>query len=249
MQFNDTTNKSGIIQQIEQTCKLDDGAISGNSQLLKVFTNSINNWVGIVGHWIKQVDGEWGYDDKNHGNMPIEVYSLVDSQFDYGLKAGGETDMVSVKKVEVHDVATGEYYDLDYYDEADRPDNEFGGVKGKPAKYYFNGGSIIFDIKPDTTLVDLFRVTYDRNESLFASSDTTKTPGFDIKFHPILVYGPSMEWALTLGRAEVVNLCKTMLYGTDPEVDIGLKRMLQEAYSRRLVQKLSRVGRRSKNRI
>lgn len=249
MVFNDTTNKNGVIQQIEQTLKLDDGAISGNTSLLREFTNYINIWQGIVQHWIDSVAGERQYDDANHGNFPIEVYDLQDSVFDYSLTTTGESDSRIVKKVEVRDAITLEYYDLSYLDEVDRPDNEFGGDKGKPSKYYMNGSSVIFDVKTDLTLVDKFRVTYLRNADLFAYNDTSKQPGFDIKFHSILVFGPSLEWSFPRGRAEIVNHCKAMLYGTDPQVDIGLKRMLQEHYSRRLPQKLPRVARRSRNMI
>ena len=52
MQFSDTTNKNGIIQQIEFRTNLGDTGISGDATLLKQFTGQINDAymkaVGII---------------------------------------------------------------------------------------------------------------------------------------------------------------------------------------------------------
>jgi hypothetical protein len=245
--FNDTTNKNGIIQQIEQVTKLGDGAISGNALLLKEFTNRINNWLNIANIWIQEVSGVWPYDDQNHGNLQIEEFNFVDNQPDYGISTEGESDLKQIRKVEVYDVSTSEYVTIPFLEEKDRPDNEFGEDKDMPSSFYLNGGSIIFYSKPDITKSTKYRLTYDRNAHLFLSTDLTAVPGFDLSFHPILVFGPTMEWALSLGRAEVVALCKEMLYGTDPEVNIGLKRQMQKVYSKRLIKHVPKIGRKSKS--
>lgn len=247
MYFSDTTNKDGIIQQQEQVLQLGDAGISGNATLLKEMTAKTNNWLHIVTHWIHLVQGEWNYDDQNHGNLNIEAFDFVDEQANYGLTTGGETDCLVLKNVEVRDAITEDYAEITYLEEKDRPVNEFGEDAAVPSYYYLNGGSIIFSPKPDTALADKYRLTYDRNAHIFLSTDTTAVPGFDIKFHPILVYGPAMEYAITLGKPNVYTQCKSMLYGTDAEVDIGFKRMLQEFYSRRLVNQMPRIGRASKS--
>jgi hypothetical protein len=131
-------------------------------------------------------------------------------------------------------------------EEKDRPDNEFGEDKDMPSSFYLNGGSIIFKSKPDITKSSKYRLTYDRNAHQFASTDTTAKPGFDLSFHPILVFGPSLEWASFPLKPEVVALCKEMLYGTDPEVNIGLKRQMQKVYSKRLIKHVPKIGRKSK---
>lgn len=243
MQFSNTTNKNGIIQGIEQITPFGDAGISGNSFELVRFTNLVNNWLHIVTHWIQQVQGQWTYDDQNHGNLPIEVFDFVDEQSNYGLTTNGESDSLAIRRVEIRDATSEEYSDISYMLEKDKPEDEFGEDAGTPTKYYMSGGSIVFNPKPDTAKVDKFRVTYDRNAHIFLSNDTTALPGFDLKFHAILVYGPAMDWAASKGLNDIYNFCFRKLFGSDTRKDKGLKLMLEEFYSSRLPNVIPQISR------
>lgn len=243
MQFSNITSKAGLIQSIEQITNLGDANISGVTLKLAYFTNLINSWLHIVTHWIQEVDGEWTYDDANHGNMPEEAFAFVDDQQNYGLTATGEMDSLIVRKVEIQDVTTDDWTALDFCLNKDIPENYDGVDKGKPTKYWLSGGSIVFDCPVDTTKTDNFRITYDRNAHIFTTADTTAEPGFDQKFHMILVYGPAMEWALENGNNGIAERCRRMIFGTDTVIDVGLKGMLEQFYSKRAAQSLPAIGR------
>lgn len=234
MVFSDTTNKNGIVQMCEQITSIGDGNISGNTVKLAYFTTLINNWLNMVSLWIHEVQGEWPYDDQNHGDFPEEVFDFVDNQQDYGLSTSGEINGWTLKKVEVRDATTLDYSTLNFVYSKDIPENYDGSDKGKPIGFWLSGGSIIFNCPVDVAKADKYRLTYDRQAHPFTVSDTTAEPGFNSDFHIILAYGPSMEYALSIGDTAVYNQCQKMIYGTDPGRDIGLKRMLQKFYSNRL---------------
>jgi hypothetical protein len=233
MQFSDTTNKNGILQMIEQETKLGLTYITGDASRLAYWTEKVNLWLHIASHWIHQVDGEWHYDDHNHGDFPIETYTAVDDQQDYALDSEGEIDGRVIRQVEIRDASTEEYSTISLQLERDRAADRFNQDSGTPTEYWLSGGSIIFDVPIDTDKVDYFRITYDRNAHLFATNDTTAEAGFDKKFHWLLIYGPVMDWASGEGKNNIYTKCHKAIFGSDNKVDIGLKRMLQKHYLRR----------------
>lgn len=237
MNYSDTTNKDGIIQQIEVVTGLGLTAISGDAELLAYFTNLINIWLHTTSHWIQQSQGEWAYDDDNHDNFPIETFLLNsddDDDQDFELSTEGEKSSFIIKRVEMQNVEDDLWYDLNFCYQKDIIEDWTGQIKGKPSKYWLNGSSILFDRPVDITLVDYYRLTYDRNAHLFVVGDEAAEPGFDIKFHSILIYGPAMEYCLRINKPEVVTLCRAMLFGTDARRDKGLKEMLQRFYGDRV---------------
>ena len=222
------------MQMIEYETGFGDANITGDTNHMAYFTNLVNKWLHITNEWIQKASGEWTYDDANHGDFAIEVFDFTDEQEDYGLTTDGETDGLLIKRVEVRE-ATGDndYYDLQYLLEKDRPENSFNEDAGKPLYYYLKGGSIIFYPKPDTASYDKYRLTYDRNAHLFtvsdADSDDLAKPGFDQKFHWILVHGPVMDWAAENKRQDIFQRAYQALF--DPKM--GLEPMLKAYYNRR----------------
>jgi len=72
MQLNDTSStKSGLIQDIEDLLDMDDGHISGNTNRLNRFLRVINSWYRRGVTWIREVHGNWQYDDSNKTDLPI----------------------------------------------------------------------------------------------------------------------------------------------------------------------------------
>lgn len=59
MQFSDTTNKNGVIQRVEFTLELPDGAISGDSTLLKYVTALANDTYQEIGSAIWLASRNW----------------------------------------------------------------------------------------------------------------------------------------------------------------------------------------------
>ena len=214
MEFSDTTNKDGIIQMIEQTTNLGDGTITtGNTVQLAYFTNLINQWYRIVAYYAWRSDKMWTFDDRNQTDFPIATTTVVNNQRDYSFAS---TDL-RIRQVEIMSI-NGYYSTLEYM-----PNNS--GVlytqkqqenAGLPTHFRLNGNSLILYPKPDTTVVTAaegLRITTDREVSAFVVGDTTKEPGFGEQFHPILYYGPCLEWATIKQNEGVEKICREMLGG------------------------------------
>ena len=142
MQFNDTTNKSGLIQDCETLLGMSDGDISGDSTLLKIFTRLINIWYRRANSWIWEVTGTWEYDDSNYTNLPVATTDLVDGQRDYELPSSAQM----VMRVEVLD-SDGNWRLLTPFDETqvkDQAMSEFYETAGLPVYYDLKGRSIIY---------------------------------------------------------------------------------------------------------
>lgn len=239
MYFSQTSSPyNGIVQGIEFETGLGLGIISGNAApdyWLAQFLIKINDWLNQVNCWIHEVDNEWPYDDSNHDNFPIETYATTDDQQDYAL----DSDISAIKKVEVHDAdeATDEgWKDCDLQIWVDRDEDRFGEDSGAPTKYWLNGGSIIFDKPVDTDECDYYRITYDRQAHLFVIGDTTAEPGFAVPFHPILVFGPTMDWAQQRGKKDITAACYRKIFGNnarDPKDPLGLYQSLRRHYRNR----------------
>jgi hypothetical protein len=212
MHFNDVSNKDGIIQMLEQTTGLGDAGISsGGTATMAYFTNLINTWYRIVAYYIWKVDRNWSFDDVDYTTLPSATADLVNGQRDYTLP----TTAMKVKQVEIMDIS-GNYYSLSFMREDDsrlfnQKEQETAGI---PTDYRLVGDSVILYPKPDTTMVTAtngIRVTLAREVYEFVVADTTREPGMDKQFHPILYYGPALEWATIKGVPGVQALCTRML--------------------------------------
>jgi len=112
---------------LEKETKLGLGTISDNSApdyWLDYFTQLINNWVNYVNHIIQKVSKEAAYDDGNLSGFPVEVYSFVDGQQDYGL----DSDIATVRKIEKHkagSAANVDWSDVDFQPLKDRSSDRF----------------------------------------------------------------------------------------------------------------------------
>lgn len=199
MQFSDTTNKDGIIQQIEYRINIGDAGISGDATLLKQVTGQINDYYMRATNIIMNADGRWKWDDTNHLNLPSATTDLVADQADYqvlaAVPANASQDWLEVEGVNVKD-ASGNWYKLYPKDRSDfnTPRTERQTVSGQPSSFDFDGVSIFLDAKPSYASTAGLEVLFNRAPIEFASTDTTKRPGFSTLFHEYLVLGPVYLW-------------------------------------------------------
>ena len=83
MVFNDTTNKSGIIQDCEFWLFSGNyGQISGSADLLNQFTALSNRALDSITNSILESDDRWEYDDTTYTDYPIATANLVNGQGD-----------------------------------------------------------------------------------------------------------------------------------------------------------------------
>jgi hypothetical protein len=200
MQFNETTNNSGMIQDCEFWLFGNDyGSISDNTEMLQTFTNNINRGLDKATAKLLQLDNKWQYDDSNISGLPEYPQNLVASQASYTIPA----DHLILKGVYVLD-NTGDYYALrqiserEINDSGDTPD-EFYDQDGYPLYYELIGDNIKLYPAPDAsdvTLTNGLKTTYKRNSEYFVTTDTTKTSGLPENFQRLPVLYACYDYAV-----------------------------------------------------
>ena len=96
MQFSDTTNKNGILQEIDFWILGSSGTASSDYSTADK-TRNVNRWLDRVNSLIMQADHRWEWDDTNHTDLPIATTTLVNNQQDYGL----DTSHLKIIRVEI----------------------------------------------------------------------------------------------------------------------------------------------------
>ncbi len=202
MQFNDTTTKQGLIQECEFWTGLGDGVISGDSTLLKVFTNRLNRGFDRVLPLVLSKDDTLQFDDPNHTDEPIAVTNLVAGQQAYSaLSDEHGNSILNVVKVFIFDSATAvDYRPLRRVEvgqgREDRilsPASTFTGI---PSEYVERGGMLFLGPVPNYNATGGVKIMFERAQSYFASNDTTKTPGIPSPYHQLLALHASLDWLL-----------------------------------------------------
>lgn len=200
-QFSDTTNKNGIIQNIESNVGFKDGDISGNAVELKKWTTQVNlalDWVIAI---ILRVSGKWQFDDSNHTKYPIITTNIVSGQRDYAFVLDEQSNLLlGIHKVMVKNSATGyfqEIFPVDVQSDSDTEDFYSGvDATGVPMRYDKTANGIFLDPIPSYNSTGGLKIYINREGSYFASSDTTKKPGFAGLFHDYLAIRPSYFYFL-----------------------------------------------------
>lgn len=213
LQFNDTTNNTGLIQDCEDLTGLGDTNISGNTAMLKRFTRMINAWYLKAVAWILESSGVWNWDDSHYTDFPIGTANLVDNQPDYTLPIAQSSDndastLLKITRVEVlqNDGTTwGKLEEIDEF-RIKTALTEFQKTKGQPVYYREIANSIFLYPSPDSTQVTTtngLKVYFQRTPILFTNSDTTKEPGIPRLFHRILSLGASYDYGVGQGSGNL----------------------------------------------
>jgi hypothetical protein len=214
MQFNDTTNKSGLIQLIEKWTNLGDAGVSGDATLLKQFTADINNAFDEVLPLIFSSDAKWQWDDPNHTKYPVATTDLASGQADYPFVADEQGNSVlELRKAYVMD-QNGIYRELQAVD----AQTDIGAASilaeastnvGTPRRNDKIGPSLFLDPIPNYSAANGVRAVFSRTPSYFVSSDTTKTPGIPVPFHQLLAFIPPRDY-VAIHKPENTALLQTI---------------------------------------
>lgn len=230
--FLNTSDKNGLINICESVGGYGDGGISGDTTLLKQFTNYINIAIAEVRSQLLKVDGGWKPDDYNYTDISDAPITLVASQFDYELPvaATGNNLATLLRVNHVYYVSGSQRV---YLDPMDRREQYNSTITGVPTAYYFDGKSIVFDVAPNADFiasVSTFHVDFSRLDDPFVSTDTTQQAGFIGSYHHILSYK-----AVALDKLRTDTAFSLRLSSGDMDrpamFESGIKE-LQSAYSR-----------------
>lgn len=192
MEFNNTTDKNGLIQRCETLAKLGDLGITSNAILFQKFTGYLNDSYGKIAAAILTVDKNWRWDDFNWSDpnaFPVATGTLVTGQRDYlmprATNTANQSTLWKVYKVRILDL-NGRWYDLKPLgSDADETDDG----SGRPTYYRLLANSIRLSDPPLTGKVTLtlgIQVWFQREFVPFTISDTTHQPGIRSDFHYLM---------------------------------------------------------------
>lgn len=216
LQFNDTTNKNGLIQACESKVMGSNyGSISGNTELLQTFTRYLNNGLNRFTTKVLNADTRWQFDDRKG------TTSMSDNINNYEL----DVSHLKILAVEVKNSA-GQWVTLDPIDITDMKlsgsISDFESTKGMPRFYDKLGTSIKLYPAPsstETTLTNGLKVHYQREPSYFVYTDTTKLPGIPSIFHKNIVTYACHEYATDNMMTDKYQLFENQIMKEEAEVE------------------------------
>jgi len=187
MVFSDTTNKQGIVEEIDFIL-----GTNSDSYPIPQKVRNVNRGLDKVASLIVKSDGTWEWDDTNADDFPIATTNLVASQQVYSLP----TDLIIPQRVEVKD-ENGNWAVLEPIDKATIGEamTEYFDTPAIPEQYDKVANTIWLYPAPNYNSTDGLKVYYQRFFSYFVAEDTTKEPGFAKPFHSYLSYYAAAEYA------------------------------------------------------
>lgn len=202
MQFNETTNLTGGIQLIERLTNMGDGAISGDATKLKQFTAAINDGFDMIMPRLLSYTSYIRWDDINHTDQPIGTFNIVSGQSDYQVKEDDNSlDILNITRVKFLQSATETLYqdltrmtiDNPKATNAMSPNSDEVGIPN----YFLEKGNIMFlYLQPNYSATNGVKIFFEREQSYFASTDTTKEPGVPKPFQQLPFLYAAHEWLL-----------------------------------------------------
>jgi hypothetical protein len=204
MVFSDSSTKTGLVEMVRRLTNTDS-----NTYPIADLTADLNTIYSEYVSVMLSSDTRWQWDDSNFSTLPISTTDLVSGQRDYKFN----DTFLKVIKVYVKD-ATGNYYELTQLDPQDSVSNfeamsmneNNSGNTGQPAWFDLDGDILRLQPSPNYSQTDGIKVFFQRYESVFASTDTTKVPAIPYPFHMGLAYGTAHIFALVHGQPTVDRL-------------------------------------------
>lgn len=215
MIFSDTTNRTGIIQSLEDITSTQD--VSSYSTAVK--TKDINLAFDDYQNLVKQVSGTWQADDSNHTKYPNMYFALTSGQQDYSFTVDEQGNQVQdIYRVECMD-PTGKWKLLECIDEMRETDaiSDIETQSGTPTQYWKTANGIFLKVKPNYSQTNGIRMFFTRSPSYFLSTDTTKTPGIPNGHHKYLFWKPAF-WYWLPKDTQRAAICKQEVDKIESEI-------------------------------
>lgn len=200
MQFSNTTTKDGLIQRFEYWTRQPDGTVTGT--LLLQVTASINNAFDMLMPFLLSYSRFIRWDDTNNTDRPIGRFNIVSGQPDYTIAEDDNSlDILNVTRARILNSATAtqrqELQQMFINDpratEAMSPNPTPTGV---PTHFLEQGNSLFLYPKPNYAATEGVEIFFERQQSYFVSTDTTKEPGFPRPFHELLALYAAHDWII-----------------------------------------------------
>ena len=233
MQLSDTTNYTGLIQDVVFL-------ITGNSaDTLADYTTvdrkrNINKWYQRCHLFILEAMDDW----KFHGDWA--TCATVADQAEYTFPS----DILHINKVEIrYDSGDEQWVEAKPIDE-----RVVGGAISNESDLFTEGNprywkpdtlSLVFDPVPDTSIDTGIRIWF--NKEITELSSNSDEPIVAEPFHRILSIGAAFDYAVSKNMTEKMNILRRELYGTETHPEFGLIMQLKKFYSKRSREKQTRI--------
>lgn len=221
MKFSDTTAKDGLIQTFEFWTRMQDGTVTGT--LLKRITGRINAAFDMVMPRVLSYTDQLRWDDINQTDLPIGKTNLVSGQSDYKITEDDNSlDILNLARIRVLTSSSGtEFQELTRM----FPDDERAldamspnpSVSGIPTHFLESGNVTFLYPEPNYAATLGIQYFFEREQSYFASTDTTKEPGIPKPFHELLALYPALDWNVIYRPKDVQLLTELRLRITKKE--------------------------------
>ena len=199
MKFSDTTNYSGIIQNIDFLL-FGKGTTNNTDYSIQDRTREINNAYDEAVAELFKADPNFKWDDTNNTDFPCATTTLTSGLDHYSIPDAA----LIVHRVRVKD-RNGKWVTLTPKHRSELSDTDLAST-GVPNKYY-KMGSAIFPIPvPDYGVASGVELEFQRAGNYFSTTDTTKEPGFASTFHDFIPVTAALKYAIANGMAEKINI-------------------------------------------
>lgn len=199
MVYSDTTTKNGIIQRIEAHGELGDGVISGDTDLLKMFTVNVNESLNEIILEIMLAQDSFDWDDPTRTDYPVATTPLIAGQRDYQFDG---LSFLKIKRVDVSWDGSKYYratpFDSGAYQGGLGNDIDVDGNFPKTEPRY-DPKSFGFWLYPRATAAEVaaggkIRIEYIRAFDAYTYDDTTKEPPVASPFHDLIAIGAALRY-------------------------------------------------------
>lgn len=191
MVINDTTNRTGIVQVLEDLTSTQSASTSSYPLATKI--RDINMAFDDYQTIVTEASGTWQLDDSNHTKYPNMKFNVVSGQQDYNFTEDEQGNQVQdIYRVECKD-ANGVWQLLTPYDEQSETSSLSARelLTGTPTRYYKTANGIFLDLTPNYNSTLGIRMFFTRSPNYFLTSDTTKEPGIPNAHHRYLAVKPA----------------------------------------------------------
>lgn len=185
MPFNSHSDNQDIVSYVTDATGLNPVAH------LKQITRAANEALRIIWSWIFDAYGGWQFDDSNQSDLPSATTALVASQQKYTLPSEAIAVRGASRKDESGHERDLEPITLEEIAARGFSEEEFLSTPGIPTYYRPMAGLVKVYPAPNYSKAASLRVRFDRGTVQFASTDTTKKPGFAAEFHGAVPAGAS----------------------------------------------------------
>lgn len=194
MIFSDPTNRTGIIELLEDFTNTQSDSANSTSYSLARKTRDINN---AYAHYVSLALKSCGirqFQDTNQTNLPIDTLNLVSGQSLYDIK----NDSLGNQILELHQLRikdkNNQWKTLEQIDRNSFDINQYQNILGTPETYDLIENKVILYPTPDYNSTGGIEIFVSTTPTYFTTADTTKKPGIPEFHHEYLPIRASYFW-------------------------------------------------------